>query len=184
MEPMHLKFRDILLRDRTAEDIADHRRWLSTETAWLEWDAPWEKDDPEFNERYLARMEQRLQEPLPAIRSTLEIYHADGTHIGMVNAYYIDGDNDRLAVGITLRESAYWGRNLGSQAFPLWLDYQFRATGRKRLYCQTWSGNIRMIRLAEKCGFFESQRQKGARQVRGESYDALTFALNRESFRF
>lgn len=175
MEPLVLKYRDVVLRDRIHQDIADHRRWLTTETAWLEWDAPWEKDDPEFVRQYLEGMEQRLHLPLPPVRSTLEICHRDGTHIGMVNAYYIEKDPSKLAIGITLRESSYWGLGLGSQAFPLWLDYQSQASSRDKIYCQTWSGNTRMIKLAARAGFRECQRSKGTREVRGQYFDALTF---------
>lgn len=178
MEPLLLSHRDVILRDRIAADVADHRRWLTTEKAWLEWDAPWEQDDPDFVRQYLERMEQRLGQPLPPVRSTLEICYRDGTHIGMVNSYYINGGTDKLAVGITLRESKYWGLGLGSQAFALWLDYLFRASGRDKLYCQTWSGNTRMVRLAEKCSFRECQRLVGAREVRGARYDALTFVCD------
>jgi len=182
MEPLILVYQDIILRDRTPADLADHRRWLSTETAWLEWDGPWENADPDWSRDYLERLKERLQHPLPAIRSTLEICHRDGTHIGMVNAYYINGDADRLAVGIGLRESSYWGKGLGSQAFLLWLYYQFRATGRKRIYCETWSGNTRMIKLAARCCFSEGERVRNFWEVRGRWYDALTFVLSQEVF--
>jgi len=181
-EPLLLNYRDVVLRDQIPADIQDHRRWLTTETAWLDWDAPWEGNDPLANRRYLEKMERQLQQPLPAIRSTLEICHADGTHVGRVNAYYINKDNAKLAVGITLRESRYWGKGLGTQAFCLWLAYQFSATGKKKIYCQTWSGNNRMIKLAIKCHFAEHERIKAVREVRGQWYDALTFVLTPEVF--
>ncbi|HOC06576.1 MAG: GNAT family N-acetyltransferase [Bacillota bacterium] len=182
MEPLVLQYQDIILRDRIPADIPDHRRWLSTETAWLEWDAPWESNNPNFISRYLEHMERQLQEPLPAIRRTLEICHRDGTHIGLVNAYYIDGDRERLAVGIGLRESSYWGKGLGTMAFRLWLAYLFAATGNKGIYCQTWSGNIRMMKLAGKCCFSLWERKKDFRQVKGQPFDALTYVLRREVF--
>lgn len=182
MESLILSYRDIVLRDRIPADIEDHRRWLTTETAWLEWDAPWESADPDFNRQYLQKLDQRLQEPPPTVRSTLEICHRDGTHVGMVNAYYIDGDKDKLAAGITLRESRYWGKGLGSQAFVFWLTYLFKATGRQRLYCQTWSGNTRMLKLAAKSGFTEAARFKRFREIRGEKYDALNFVVTRPVF--
>ena len=50
------------------------------------------------------------------------------------------------------------------------------------LYTQTWSGNVRMIGLAEKLGFRECRRKPGVRQVRGGTYDALTFRLDRDAF--
>lgn len=182
MEPLILKYGDIILRDRIPADLADHRRWLSTETAWMDWDAPWECIDPQFNNRFLERLEQQLHLPLPAIRPALEICHSDGAHIGLVNAYYIDGDRERLAVGIGLRESGYWGKGLGSQAFLLWLGYQFAVTGRKRIYCQTWSGNTRMVKLAAKSHFTESERIKNLLEIRGQRYDALTFVLSQAVF--
>jgi len=182
MKPLILKYGNIILRDRIPADLADHRRWLSTETAWLDWDAPWEGNDHQFNNKYLERMEQRLRQPLPAIRPTLEICHADGAHIGLVNAYLIDGDSERLAVGIGLRESSYWGKGLGSQAFPLWLSYQFSVTGSKRIYCQTWSGNTRMVKLAAKCLFSECERIKNFWEIRGQRFDALTFVLSQAVF--
>lgn len=181
-EPLLLKYRDVVLRDRIPTDIQDHRRWLTTETAWLDWDAPWEGNEPLANNRYLEKMEKQLQQPLPAIRSTLEICHADGAHVGMVNAYYINDNKDKLAVGITLRESRYWGKGLGTLAFSLWLAYQFKATGRQHIYCETWSGNTRMKKLAAKCQFTECKRIKDVREVRGQWYDALTFVLTPEVF--
>jgi len=50
------------------------------------------------------------------------------------------------------------------------------------LYTQTWSGNTAMLRLAEKLGFAEVRRIEGIREVRGEKYDALTFAMTKEDF--
>jgi RimJ/RimL family protein N-acetyltransferase len=183
MEPLILKYETIILRDRIPTDIIDHRRWLSTETAWLEWDSPWESNNPNFVSKYLEHTVRQLQMPLPPIRRTLEICHYDGTHIGMVNAYYIDGDRERLAVGIGLRDSSYWGKGLGTMAFRLWLGYQFAATGCKRIYCQTWSGNTRMIKLAAKCHFSQWERRKDFREVRGQPFDALTYVLSQEVFK-
>lgn len=177
MEPLVLKYERVILRDRLPADMEDHRRWLFTETAWMNWDAPWEKNDPRANELYLDRCEERLNQPLPAIRSTLEICLWDGTHIGLVNSYNIGDDRDRLAVGIGLRESRFWGRGLGTEALLPWLAYQFAAGRRQRLYCQTWSGNLRMVKLAGKVGFRECQRQRGCCQVEGQLFDALTYVL-------
>ena len=53
---------------------------------------------------------------------------------------------------------------------------------REVLYTQTWSGNLSMIALAEKVGFTEVGRIKDLREVRGEKYDALTFAMTKDEF--
>ena len=49
--------------------------------------------------------------------------------------------------------------------------------GFDELYTQTWSGNERMIRLAEKLGFTECGRELKERTVRGQQYDGLTFRI-------
>ena len=51
------------------------------------------------------------------------------------------------------------------------------------IYTQTWSGNERMIHIAEKIGFEEYRRKKEFRLVRGKKYDGLTFRLNMEKFK-
>jgi RimJ/RimL family protein N-acetyltransferase len=100
----------------------------------------------------------------------------------MVNAYNINKDPNKLAVGITLRESQFWGMGLGSQAFLLWLAYQFNQPGRRQIYCQTWSGNTRMIKLAEKYSFTFHSREQYYWEANGQFYDGLTFILTRDAF--
>jgi RimJ/RimL family protein N-acetyltransferase len=55
--------------------------------------------------------------------------------------------------------------------------------GESEIYIQTWSGNERMIHIAQKIGFEEYRRKIGIRSVRGGTYDGLTFKLNGERFK-
>ena len=48
------------------------------------------------------------------------------------------------------------------------------------VHTQTWSGNVRMLRCAEKLGFVECNRNVGTRKVGGQKFDGLTFRLKRE----
>ena len=66
------------------------------------------------------------------------------------------------------------GKGLATQALRLFMAY-LRTLGFTELYTQTWSGNERMIGLAEKLGFTECCRKPGLRLVRGQQYDGLTF---------
>lgn len=54
------------------------------------------------------------------------------------------------------------------------MNYYFDS-GIRELYTQTWSGNARMIRCAEKLGFGVCKRNIGTREVNGLKYDGLTF---------
>ena len=193
---MQIKYRNIILRDMEERDIADDIRWNTIETEWALWDAPWELEelrrfDPAaYREKELAWIARSK----PEHRLGLEIDTAEGVHIGSVSTYALDGDlnwrecsseeNRRAvswAVGIDINDPAYWSSGWGTKALTAWVRYHL-AGGYTNLYTQTWSGNFRMIRLAEKLGFRECRRKTGVREVRGGRYDALTFRLDRDAF--
>lgn len=175
-----LRFDAVLLRDRRAADLPDYLRWLTVETEWQRWDAPWEKEEALDLAGYERRFMDALKPPRPGVRKRLEIDALpEGRHIGWVNRYQIEGNAGRTAIGIDLPEQDYRGRGLGGHAFRLWLSYITVALDLGAVYCQTWSGNRRMINLAGRCGFVETSRLAGIRQVRGAAYDALTFRVPR-----
>ena len=42
---MQIKYKDIVLRDYRESDIDDEVRWNTVDTAWGDWDAPWEQEE-------------------------------------------------------------------------------------------------------------------------------------------
>lgn len=103
-------------------------------------------------------------------------------HIGGVSTYRIDDDfsiakdGPHLALGIDINSMSARGHGYALRAFRLFTEYLFEE-GASELYCQTWSGNERMIGLARRFGFTECRRKPGQRVVRGRRYDGLTFIL-------
>ena len=194
---MEIKYKEIVLRDMVESDIEDEIRWNTVQTEWALWDAPWEMEIrlPEFRpEEFRAKELEALKEPLEEPRWSLELDTAEGVHIGSVNTYLIDenyewikrmdvqeGQKVFYALGIEINEAAYWNKGLGTQALAAFIQYHLQ-NGHSQLCVQTWSGNLRMIRCAEKLGFEECKRVAGKRQVRGGTYDGLTFQLNAEQF--
>lgn len=194
---MQIQYQNIVLRDMEERDIADEIRWNTIETDWALWDAPWEMEeelrsfDPEqHRQKELAWLQTRK----PDHRLSLEIDTNRGVHIGSVSAYCLDENFEwrrlsteedrrkaRWAVGIEINESSYWSEGWGTQALTAWVKYHLE-DGYTDLCTQTWSGNVRMIALAEKLGFRECRRKVGIRHVRGGVYDGLTFRLNRAAF--
>lgn len=196
---MELKYQIIVLRDMEERDIDDEIRWNTVQTQWALWDAPWEMEeelrafDPEAHRK---KALEWIAKPKPDHRRCLEIDTWDGVHLGAVNCYCIDDDCNwleaapateeerqkaRWAVGLDICEPAYWNGGWGAQALAAFLRYHLDG-GYARLYTQTWSGNVRMTALAEKLGFRECRRKEGIRQVRGGTYDGLTFRLDRAAF--
>lgn len=194
---MGIKYRDIILRDMVESDIADEIRWNTVETEWALWDAPWEMEVelPKFDpEAFRAEALRELQMPREDPRWHLELDTADGIHIGSVSCYLIDenwnwisarnvlpGQKTYKTLGIEINDSCYWNQGLGKQALTAWICYHL-GNGIREICLQTWSGNVRMIKCAEKLGFHICHREVGNRQVRGGIYDGLTFRLDLDKF--
>ena len=85
-------------------------------------------------------------------------------------------------MGIDIPAVAARGKGYAFAALKLFIGYLLE-NGERGIYTQTWSGNVRMIGLAEKLGFEEYRRKKGLRTMAGKPYDGLTFRLNEEKFR-
>lgn len=192
---MKIEYKDIVLRDMTEADIEDEIRWNTVETDWANWDAPWEplQDISDF-EDFRKKKLLKLSEPKDEIRWRLEIETAEGKHIGAVSSYMINEDfcwiplseakpGEKLfrAVGLSICESSFCGKGLGTKSLAAFINYYFE-NGEDEIYCQTWSGNIRMIKCAEKLGFEVCRRKIDYREVNGKKYDGLTFRLNKEKF--
>ena len=189
---MEIKFKNIILRDMIESDIDDYVRWFTTETEWAKNDAPWEPvESDEEAERASWREYFESVKDLPddVRRWKFEI-EWNGRHIGWVSSYPVDGSFEWIdevkegqtvhrAIGIDICERDVWGNGIGTNALRAFMNYYF-GSGVDALYTQTWSGNTRMIRCAEKLGFVECNRYVGIREVEGKAYDALTFRLEKK----
>ncbi|MDD2494480.1 MAG: GNAT family protein [Tissierellia bacterium] len=92
------------------------------------------------------------------------------------NYCYTNGDG-KLTIGIDILDLNSRRKGYATEAWSLYIKY-ILDSGIDDIYTQTWSGNIRVIGLMKKLGFFECNREKGLRIVSGELYDGLTFKLN------
>ncbi len=186
---MEIQFENIVLRDMKESDIEDYVRWFTTETEWMDWDAPWEDEETDADaerKKWTKYYESVKTEPDDVTRWKFEIEY-EGKHIGWVSSYVIDenyewvgevsdGQKVNRTIGVTIGESKIWGKHIGTNALRAFIRY-YADRGCKEIYTQTWSGNIRMMRVAEKLGFQECNRLVNERDVRGQKYDGLTFML-------
>lgn len=194
-----ITFQNIILRDFHESDIEKRIYWETEETEWQLWDAPWETDvTAEEKEAALcdyvdtmhtwAERSRHAAEEEKRYAFQIAINDSEQTYIGWVSSYDIDDDYNyteeegHLAIGIDIPERSARGKGYACQALCAFIDYLFEH-GETELYTQTWSGNERMIHIALKIGFEECCRKAGIRFVRGKTYDALTFRLNREKYR-
>ena len=193
---MELRNTKVILRPMRGEDIADRIFWETEDTEWQLWDGPWDYEGKSPEERAAALEQARaLWEarvaapagPGPARRLEICLNAPGAPHIGWLSAYPIDDQccisetGERCAVGLTIPGGAARGKGYGFAALCLYIRYLLDC-GVAEVYTQTWSGNVRMIALAEKLGFRLFLRKPGLRTVRGARYDGLTFRLDVERF--
>lgn len=179
---MEIKKDQIILRDIQIEDIDDYVRWYTTDTEWMNWDAPWESKEGIEIDELMWKIKGRINHNMNKHRSRLEVCLDSGKHIGWVTSYFINGDPMKVAVGIDIPEKFYRSQGNGRRALECWMDYLFSERQLFRLYTQTWSGNLQMIRLAARLGFQEIERRIGIREVRGDQFDAITYEITKENF--
>ena len=190
-----LRYRDIILRDLRESDVEDEIRWNTVEIAWMDWDGPDLQPDKPFDIQTCREdFRAELEMPKTGFRKSFELDTVDGRHIGTVSCYPTGADFQYLrwketeeageywyTLGISICESDLWCRGLGTQALTAFCLH-FLNHGKTNLRLQTWSGNVRMVRCAEKIGFVEVNRFIGNRHIRGGVYDGLTFQLDLDRF--
>lgn len=195
-----LKGKEIILRYFIESDIEKRLYWETVENEWQLWDGPWEYEgltDEEKEENlnsYIKTMrrwveyDKNLASDAIRYRYQIVIDNENQDYIGWCSAYCIDEDcnyteeDKLLAVGIDIPDSKERGKGYGAQALCMFIKYLIDK-GIDDIYTQTWSGNERMVHIAEKIGFEEYRRKKEFRLVRGKKYDGLTFRLNMEKFK-
>jgi RimJ/RimL family protein N-acetyltransferase len=177
-----VKNKNIALRYIMESDMADYVKWTTTEVEWCEWDAPWENDDPwdDFMNWQKSLIGKRPERYAKLEIDTLDAPGAPGKHIGWVSSYFADDEETKTTVGIDIPAPACRRKGYGENALTLFMAYLCEVAD--VLYTQTWSGNSPMIGLAKKIGFVEVEREKDLREVNGQQYDALTFAITKADF--
>ncbi len=173
----------ITLRDMRESDIENYVRWFTAETEWIHWDAPWEPIETSVEEerkRWTEYYNAMQDMPGDAVRWKYEI-ECDGVHIGWICCYqnleYMENPEGYPAIGLDIPEPVYRGRGYGAEAFRQFIAY-LSSHGHRHFYTQTWSGNLPMLRLAEKLGFREVHRVREHREVDNKKYDSVTFRLD------
>jgi len=178
------------LRTLVESDLADYERWYTHDYKAWEFDGPYLVD----REQQLANPGQGLSKTLEKRRKwlagdrqppfwRLEIETKEHRHIGWVSLYRtMTVDVHMTEAGIDIIEDELWNQGLGTEALRLWVDYVFEAHNLARLGAATWSGNPRMVRVAEKVGFQIEGRIRNGCEVKGRFYDRIKLGMLRSEW--
>ena len=183
---MTLQYENIVLRDMKETDIEDYVRWFTEETEWMNWDEPWDPvgtDEQAEKERWTKQYDSTKKLSENVFRRRFEIEH-QGKHIGCVLSYPVDenyqwasesaAEAKYLAVGIDICEPGGQGKGLGTNALKAYMKY-LADCGKKEIYIQTWSGNLRMIRMMKKLNFVLCRSVPNKWEIRGQSFSELVY---------
>jgi RimJ/RimL family protein N-acetyltransferase len=173
----------LALRDMHIPDLEAFSYWMQPGHEWQKTDGPYY---PHPSEQEIAEMVSKLAEFIgsqnwPDLRQRFVVVDIQGDNvIGMVTRYWISKETNWTAIGISIYDPEFWGKGYGSEALGLWCQYLFDHEPKfVRLDLRTWSGNIGMIKVAQKLGFKEEAVFRMARIVEGEYYDGLGYGILR-----
>ncbi|MEF3087811.1 GNAT family protein [Bacillus altitudinis] len=163
--------------DETDLEVVWHLRFKAPDQAYRKWNAPYfiEHDISlaAFKKRYL-----QDDSVLP------KLFGIDvGGELKGTVSYYWENERTRwLECGILIYDSRFWNGGVGTKALRLWIDELFSHIDIPRIGLTTWSGNERMMRCAEKCGFILEGRLRKVRYYQGEYYDSMRYGMLREEW--
>ncbi|MGX4687579.1 GNAT family N-acetyltransferase [Vagococcus sp. JNUCC 83] len=102
--------------------------------------------------------------------------------VGIVTAYWEDGSlRQWLEMGILLYDSSIWGRGIGSTALSMWMVELFdKFEYLPHVGFTTWSGNISMQKIGDKCGMTKEGVIRKVRYLNGVYYDSVKYGILRE----
>lgn len=182
---MILTGKKIVLRDLIEADLPIYQSWLSNSHEWKKYDGPYYPLDESKVSENIGRLRKRVETanwPEPR-RSLVIADQATNRFVGLVSWYWESQETNWLSVGIVIYDPAFWSGGIGYEALGLWSDYLLAAMPELvRLGLATWSGNVRMMGLAEKLGYQEEARRRKARIVAGEYYDSMGYGVLREEW--
>lgn len=107
----------------------------------------------------------------------------DGKIIGTVSYHWENKITRWLEIGIVIFEPKYHDQGIGKEALSKWISECFNTFAEiERVGLTTWSGNLGMMRLAEKCGLQEEARIRKVRYYQGTYYDSMKYGILREEW--
>ncbi|WP_404328199.1 GNAT family N-acetyltransferase [Mesobacillus maritimus] len=170
----------VVLKAATTEDIDELYFWKYEEKgqAAKKWNGPYIPEEKISKEEYRIQWKQEI---FPGIPGSL-IIKSGGKAIGYVGSYWVDQNTNWLETGIVIYDKNFWNGGYGTEAYQRWINYLFASTDIHRLGMSTWSGNIRMMKVAERIGMKEEARIRNARIVDGEYFDAIKMGILREEW--
>lgn len=144
---------------------------------WKNWDGPY------FLEALPSWGEVKANEDFWVDNPFVHGVWVENRLVGAVFAHYEDGELERwLDLGISIYDNHIWGKGLGTAVLRIWIGKVFEMVDLPHLGITTWSGNIRMMRIAEKAGMKEEARVRKVRFWQDRYWDSVKYGILRSEW--
>ena len=145
---------------------------------WKKWNGPY------FDDYKFIDYETFLKTEIDFFKSDdVNGIYIDEILVGTVSRYWQDRKTRWLEVGIVIYDSNYWYDGCGSEALKKWTTKTFNDFSElEHVGLTTWSGNISMMKSAEKIGYKLEGRIRKVRYHMNEYFDSIKYGVLREEW--
>lgn len=180
------KSMNIILRELEIKDLEDYLYLNNPLREFHKFNGPYyrQRSEEELKKYVEELREQLLKGERNVLKNKKIIANKDTDEIiGQVNWYWKSEETLWMEVGIVIFNENYWGDGIGYTALKMWIDEIFNKNPQFiRIGLTTWSGNIRMMRLAEKLGLKKEAVYRKARIVDNQYYDSVSYGILKEEW--
>jgi RimJ/RimL family protein N-acetyltransferase len=106
----------------------------------------------------------------------------DGKPIGYFGLNWVSYHERTTNLGAIIGEPEYIGGGYGMDAMLLTVDYAFNMLDIRKIWLNTMSLNVRVIRMMSKVPFTLEARQRKAAYIEGQWADILSYGMFREEW--
>ena len=176
----------ILVRELKIKDLDDYLYWNHPSREFHKFNGPYygKSSEAELIEEVEYLKIMLLQGDKEVFKNKKIIADADTDEIiGQVSWYWKSEETLWMEVGIVIFNETYWGMGIGYKSLKIWIDEIFNQNSKLiRIGLTTWSGNERMMKLAEKLGLEKEAVYKKARIVENKYYDSVSYGILKEDW--
>lgn len=176
----------LVLRELEIKDLEDYLYWNHPSHEFHKLNGPYYgKSNEEELRKHIEDLKILLQKGEKNVLINKKIIANKDTDeiIGQVNWYWKSEETLWMEIGIVIFNDDYWGQGIGYKALKMWIDEIFEQNTKLiRLGLSTWSGNERMMKLAEKLGLKKEAVYRKARIVDNQYYDSVSYGILKEEW--
>jgi len=172
---------NLIIRELKIKDLEDYLYWNHPSREYHKFNGPYyERNNEEELKKYIDELKVLLLKGESNVLKNKKIIvnKESDEIIGQVNWYWKSEETLWMEIGIVIFNEDYWGKGIGHNALTMWIDETFNENPKLvRIGLSTWSGNLRMMYLAEKLGLIKEAIYLKARIVDNEYYDSVSYGM-------